>query len=56
MDHKKCICHIFNTATYTKSSDLASLHNGIKAKQQEARLCPSYLADLSDVTCKGSSF
>lgn len=32
-----------------KPSDPASLHNGIKAKQQEARLCPSYLADPSDV-------
>lgn len=48
--------YIFNTADDMQSSDLASLHKSIKAKRQEARLCPSCLADPSDVTCKGGGY
>lgn len=43
-------------AAATKLRSLASLHKGIKEKRQEARLCPSCLADPSDVTCKGSGY
>lgn len=35
---------------------LASLHKGIKAKQLEARLCASCLANSSDVTFKGTGY